>query len=93
MFPIKVCAFKKSVLYQRYVSYVLGKYLIISLYFFLIIQARLLELYGKFGEYDSTTNAINTEDGDEDMQVFKAKLTLKEASTHCSIRVIIILLH
>jgi hypothetical protein len=51
------------------------------------MQARILELYGKLGEYDSTTNAVNTEDGDEDMQVFKAKLTLKEASTHCSIRV------
>lgn len=51
------------------------------------MQARILELYGKFGEYDSTTNAINTEDGDEDMQVFKARLTLKEASSHCSIRV------
>ncbi|XP_059483341.1 uncharacterized protein LOC132201303 [Neocloeon triangulifer] len=54
----------------------------------LVSEAKILEVFGRLGEYESTTNAVNTLEGEDDdeMQVYRAKLPLRTPSRKCSIR-------
>ncbi|XP_065344030.1 uncharacterized protein LOC135942053 [Cloeon dipterum] len=54
----------------------------------IVSEAKVLELFGRLGEYESTTNAVNTDDCDDEdeMQVYRAKLAPKTSTRKCSIR-------